>query len=64
MYVRPTTMANAMVSAVIKAAEKVDHQTGTGPWINRRIILNTERKGFGLVNEFDHSPHKQPKESK
>lgn len=62
MYVRPTTMAAAFVNAALKhkeEIEKVDHNR----WVARRVAANTERKGFALVNEFDHSPRKQPKES-
>lgn len=59
MFTRATTLADAFVNAVVKTtkAEKVDHNTGQGNWIARRVILNAERPGFGMVKEFDKRPH-------
>jgi hypothetical protein len=58
MFKRPTSFADAFVSAVVKTtkAEKVDHTTGQGNWIARRVILNAERPGFGMVTEYDKRP--------
>ncbi len=58
MFVRPTALAAAFVNAAVKHREeltKVDHQR----WIARRVAANTERKGFGLVTEFDQRPNKK-----
>lgn len=58
MFTRATSMADAFISATVKKmkTEKVDHQAGTGNWIARKVILNTERENFGLVTEYDKRP--------
>ena len=60
MYRRPTSIADAFITAAIKAGvgtSKVDHQRGTGNWIARKVALNaTERGEFGTVVEQDRRP--------
>lgn len=58
MFVRATALADALIAATAKKmqTEKVDHQAGVGNWIARKVILNTEREGFGLVTEYDKRP--------
>lgn len=58
MFTRATTLADAFITATAKKmkTEKVDHQTGAGNWIARKVILNTERGKFGTVTEFDKRP--------
>ena len=48
---RPSTMAEAFVNAAVKQ-KNVDTQRGTGNWIARRVILNTERINFAIVCEM------------
>ncbi len=64
MFVRPTKLAEAMVIAAANQI-KVDHKSPNAKmrsiehWIARRVAANTERKGFGLVTEFDQRPNKK-----
>lgn len=52
-YVRATVMAEAFINAAVKQTrkEKVDHKTGQGSWIARRVMLNYERGSFATVKE-------------
>lgn len=59
MFKRPTTMANAFITATVKQikAGKVDHVKGTGNWVARHVAVSAEeRPTFGLVTEFDKRP--------
>ena len=44
----PTNMAAAFINATVNKmkTEKVDHQTGKGNWIARRVVLNAENPKF------------------
>jgi hypothetical protein len=56
-------MAEAFITATAKAMQNntVDHQSGKGNWIARRVALNaTERGAFGIVTEFDRLPQRHP----
>lgn len=61
MYSRPTAMAAAFINAVAKKinAGEVDHQTGKGNWIARRIAIDAEQgRKIGIVTDYDRSPRK------
>ena len=54
MFKRPTSLADAFITAACKVPCNPDK--GTGNWIARRSIINAERPGFGIVTERDRSP--------
>lgn len=59
MFKRATSMADAFITAAAREINtgKVDHQTGKGNWVTRRVALNaTERGQFGMTTEYDHWP--------
>ena len=59
MFQRPTSLAAAFINAAVKTP--CNPEKGTGNWIARRSIINADRVGFGVVKEFDHSPHREPR---
>lgn len=64
MYQRPTSMASAFINATAKAinAGTVDHTTGKGHWVARRIAVSAEqRPHLGIVTDFDRSPSRPRK---
>ncbi len=67
MYQRPTSMASAFINATAKAinAGTVDHATGRGHWVARRIAISAEqRPHLGIVTDFDRSPSRPRKMGK
>lgn len=63
-HIRPTNMAEAFINAAVKAGVgtgKVDHQTGKGSWLARKVVINaTERSDrFGTVYEPDRLPQRE-----
>lgn len=59
MYQRPTALASALINATAKQinAGTVDHTTGKGHWVARRIAISAEtRPNLGIVTDFDRSP--------
>ncbi len=57
-------MASAFINATAKAinAGTVDHTTGKGTWVARRIAISAEqRPHLGIVTDFDRSPSKPRK---
>lgn len=56
-FIRPTKMAEAFINATVKtrdALDKVDHSR----WVQRRVVLNTERRGFAEIREYDRASEK------
>ncbi len=47
---RPTTFADALINAALKTPN-VNEKKGTGNWVARRVLLNTERPNFAIVVE-------------
>lgn len=49
MVTRPTTLGLAMARAAFNASRKVDHQPGALCWPARRVLINLERSGIGVI---------------
>jgi len=64
MFKRPTSMADAFITAAIPTLKKVDHQQRNqepvdmqATWVARRVAHNaTERGQFGMTTEYDKRP--------
>lgn len=63
MFTRATTMADAFLTATAKLMQdnkgdkKVDHHTGTGHWVARRVALQAESSNKScLIREYDKRP--------
>ncbi len=59
MFNRPTSLADAFITAACKT--KCNPDKGTGHWVARRSIINAARPGFAVVREYDKSPKKAKK---
>ena len=59
MFLRPTTLADAFMTATAKQikAGKINVNKGQGNWIARRCAIDAQQeRKIGIVKEMDHRP--------
>lgn len=54
---RGTALAQAFVFAAVKHAKEQPKASPKESWVRRRVVLNTDRPGFGVVSEPTISVH-------